>query len=89
MEVVLSSNYQEQIKESLRKLIKITIKEEQEKIRPTKRYYKRNELLEFLGIGDKTLNKLRENGLKYVPLNEKTNYFDINEVYEVLESMKK
>ncbi|MDO4813665.1 MAG: hypothetical protein Q3988_01090 [Gemella sp.] len=89
MEVVLGSNYQEELKESLRSLIQKTIKEEQEKIRPTKRYYKRNELVEFLGIGDKTLTKLRENGLRYVPLNEKTNYFDINEVYAVLESMKK
>ncbi|MBF0746445.1 hypothetical protein IR073_01970 [Gemella sp. 19428wG2_WT2a] len=89
MEVVLSSNYSQQLKGELRSLIQETIKEEQEKIRPTKRYYKRNELIKFLGIGEKTLSRLRENGLKYVPLNEKTNYYDIEEVYEVLETMKR
>lgn len=88
MEVVLSSNYQEQLKEELRELIRQTAKEEAERIQPGKRLYNATELMQYLGCGQQTLKELQIAGLKVIQLGRQK-LFDINEVYEVLDTMKK
>lgn len=89
MEVVLASAYKEKLLGEVEGVVNQAIKNKLEKINPTKRYYTRNDLLQFLGIGPSTLTKLMGKGLRYVKLNDKTHWFDIMEVYEVLETMKR
>lgn len=54
----------------------------------SKRYYNRKDLCTFLKIGVDTLETLKDNGLNYVKLGRQY-LFDINEVYSILEKMKK
>lgn len=86
--VKLDENYTKELKQELQELIKKVILEEKEKIEPTKRYYNRRELMEFLSIGASTIEILQINGLQYVPLGRQT-LFDIEQVHEVMNSLKK
>lgn len=86
--VRLDESYSVQLKKELQTLIIATVKEQTEKIQPTKRYYNRSELMKFLSCGSSTIEKLQINGLKYVSIG-RANLFDIEEVYQILESLKK
>lgn len=86
--VKLDENYTKELKQEIQELIKKVISEEKEKIEPSKRYYNRRELMEFLSIGASTIEKLQVNGLQYVPVGRQV-LFDIEQVYEVLHSLKK
>ncbi|MDO4814555.1 MAG: hypothetical protein Q3988_05600 [Gemella sp.] len=88
MEVVLSSNYQEKLKEELRELIRQTAKEEAERIQPGKRLYNATELMQYLGCGQQTLKELQIAGLKEMKVGRQR-LFDIEEVYEVLKARRK
>ena len=87
MEVVLSEAQSEKIKDQLNNLIDEVIKNRIEKIKPNKRYLTRVELQKFLGIGNSSMEILKQNGLKYVVLGNK-HLFDIEDVNEILNSLK-
>lgn len=86
--VRLDETYTKELKQELQNLITLTVKEQTEKIQPTKRYYNRRELMKFLGCGGSTIEILQMNGLQYVQLGRQT-LFDIEQVHEVLHSLKK
>lgn len=88
LSVKLDDNYTKELKQEIQELIRKVISEEKEKIEPTKRYYNRRELMEFLSIGASTIEKLQIHGLQYVPVGRQV-LFDIEQVYEVLDSLKK
>lgn len=86
--VRLDETYTKELKQELQNLITLTVKEQTEKIQPTKRYYNRGELMKFLGCGGSTIEMLQMHGLQYVPLGRQT-LFDIEQVHEVMNSLKK
>ena len=87
MEVVLSEAQSEKIKDQLNSLIDEVIKNRLEKIKPYKRYLTRNELQKFVGIGNSSMEILKQNGLQYAVLGNK-HLFDIEDVYEILNNLK-
>ena len=87
MEVVLSEAQSQKIKDQLNNLIDEVIKNRIERIKPNKRYLTRVELQKFLGIGNSSMEILKQNGLKYAVLGNK-HLFDIEDVNEILNSLK-
>ena len=87
MEVVLSEAQSEKIKDQLNLLIDEVITNRIEKIKPYKRYLTRVELQKFIGIGNSSMEILKQNGLQYVVLGNK-HLFDIEDVYEILNNLK-
>ena len=87
MEVVLSEAQSQKIKDQLNNLIDEVIKNRIEKIKPNKRYLTRVELQKFLGIGNSSMEILKQNGLKYAVLGNK-HLFDVEDVNEILNSLK-
>ena len=63
MEVVLSEAQSEKIKDQLNLLIDEVITNRIEKIKPYKRYLTRVELQKFIGIGNSSMEILKQNGL--------------------------
>lgn len=88
MEFVLSKEYTQELKMQLTNLIDEVIKDRLEKIKPTKRYYTRQEIYELFKIGASTMAELQQQGVRYVKLGKKY-YFDIDEIYQVLETLKR
>lgn len=88
MEVVLSKEYTKKLEEQLEAVIDNAINKKIEKLSPYKRYVTRNELCAVLGIGQSTLDKLAMHGLRYAVVGNK-HLFDIEEVYSILETLKK
>ncbi len=88
MEVVLSEAQSIKIKEQISILIDEVITEHIEKIKPYKRYFTRIELQKFIGIGASSMEILKQHGLKYAVLGNR-HLFDIEDVYKILEDLKK
>lgn len=87
MEVVLSEAQSQKIKDQLNNLIDEVIKNRIEKIKPNKRYLTRVELQKFLGIGNLSMEILKQHGLQYAVLGNK-HLFDIEDVNEILNTLK-
>ncbi len=88
MEVILTENQSEKIKEQLANLIDEILKARLEKVGAKKRYFTRVELQKFLGIGSSSMEQLQMLGLHYVKLGNR-HLFDIEEVYTIFEKHKK
>ncbi|OFK63713.1 hypothetical protein HMPREF2811_02545 [Globicatella sp. HMSC072A10] len=88
LQVVLPAEYEERIIARFEELSVIGMDKAVEKASLPKRYLQQKELMKYLGIGYETLEELYANGLKYISLG-KRKLIDIEDVAEILNSMKK
>lgn len=88
LQVVLPAEYEERIIARFEELSVIGMDKAVEKASLPKRYLQQKELMQYLGIGYDTLEVLYANGLKYISLG-KRKLIDIEDVAEILNSMKK
>ncbi|MBF0713544.1 hypothetical protein HZY83_02435 [Gemella sp. GH3] len=88
MQVVLSEEYTKQLEKQIEKVIDRVIENKIAQMKPYKRYLTRAELCKFLSIGQCTMDKLAQAGLTYAVLGNRY-LFDIEEVYRILETLKK
>ena len=87
-QIKLDPEYEEQIIMRFSQLADTAIDTAIERASIQRRYVTQQELMKHLGIGYDTLQTLVEHGLRYIHLG-RSKMYDLEEVSEVLETLKK
>lgn len=87
LEIVLPIESENKILERVGRLVEIAIEQKIEQSSFQKRFIKQSELMTHMGVGMSTIEELYKSGLHWIPLG-KSKFIDLEELAEVLESLK-